>query len=191
MLWDRGTFDLLGTGDAEQQIARGDLKLRLHGEKVRGEFALVLMKGRGKGNEWLLIKKRDEFADPDWDIEDHAFSVKTGRTQEEIARNLETPAREKAKSSVLKTLPDSKQKAPMPQSVTPMTAQSADKPPRGGDWIYEINGMASAPFALSRTGTCESFRAPASPMIVNTRNSPSCRTTSQRRQQSSMARSPF
>ena len=32
---------------------------------MKGEFALVLMKGRGKGNEWLLIKKRDEFADED------------------------------------------------------------------------------------------------------------------------------
>ena len=53
MLWDKGTFELLGTGTADEQIARGDLKFRLHGQKVRGEFALVLMKGRGKGNEWL------------------------------------------------------------------------------------------------------------------------------------------
>jgi bifunctional non-homologous end joining protein LigD len=49
------------------------------------------MKGRGKGNEWLLIKKRDEFASPGWDIEGHAYSVLSGRTQEEIAQNL--PAR--------------------------------------------------------------------------------------------------
>ena len=45
-----------------EQIARGDLKFRLHGEKLKGDFALVHMKGRGKGNEWLIIKKRDEFA---------------------------------------------------------------------------------------------------------------------------------
>jgi len=49
------------------------------------------MKGRGKGNEWLIIKKRDEFAVPGWDVEAHAYSVLSGRTQEEIARNL--PAR--------------------------------------------------------------------------------------------------
>ena len=49
------------------------------------------MKGRGKGNEWLLIKKRDEFAVPGWDVEAHAYSVLSGRTQEEIAQNL--PAR--------------------------------------------------------------------------------------------------
>ena len=88
MLWDRGTFDLLGDMSGEQQIQRGDLKFRLHGEKLNGDFALVRMKGRGKGNEWLIIKKRDEFATPGWDIESYAQSVLSGRTQEEIARNL-------------------------------------------------------------------------------------------------------
>ena len=91
MLWDRGTFDLLGETGAEAQIAKGDLKFRLHGEKLNGDFALVKMKGRGKGNEWLIIKKRDEFAEPGWDVETYANSVLSGRTQEEIARNL--PAR--------------------------------------------------------------------------------------------------
>jgi len=51
----------------------------------------VLMKGRGKGNEWLLIKKRDEFAAEGWDVEAYAHSVLSGRTQQEIASNL--PAR--------------------------------------------------------------------------------------------------
>jgi len=91
MLWDRGTFDLLGGVSGAEQLARGDLKFRLHGEKLNGDFALVHMKGRGKGQEWLLIKKRDEFATPGWDIENYATSVLSGRTQEEIARNL--PAR--------------------------------------------------------------------------------------------------
>ena len=93
MLWDRGTFDLVGDTPGEAQMARGDLKFRLHGEKLNGEFAIIHMKPRakGKGNEWLLIKKRDEFATPGWDVEALAYSVLSGRTQEEIARNL--PAR--------------------------------------------------------------------------------------------------
>lgn len=92
MLWDRGTFDLLGDGmPGADQLKRGDLKFRLHGEKLNGDFALVHMKGRGKGNEWLLLKKRDDFAQEGWDVEAHAYSVLSGRTQEEIARNL--PAR--------------------------------------------------------------------------------------------------
>ena len=91
MLWDRGTWELLGDAPVEEQIARGDLKFRLYGEKVKGEFALILMKNRGKGNEWLLIKKRDAEAVPGWDIEKYAWSVLSGRTQQEIAQGL--PAR--------------------------------------------------------------------------------------------------
>jgi len=92
MLWDCGTFELLGGVPADAQLARGDVKFRLHGEKLKGDFGLVHMKTRGKGNEWLLLKKRDEFAVPGWDVEAHAYSVLSGRTQEEIARNL--PARQ-------------------------------------------------------------------------------------------------
>ena len=88
MLWDRGTYELLGDASAEEQLARGDFKFRLHGEKITGEFAIVRMK-RGKGNEWLLLKKKDAAAQPGWNTEDHAVSVLTGRTQEEIARGLE------------------------------------------------------------------------------------------------------
>lgn len=93
MLWDRGHFELIGDESGAAQIARGDLKFQLDGVKLKGTFAIVHMKKRGKGNEWLLIKKRDEFADPQYDVEALAYSVKTGRTQEEIARDL--PAKKK------------------------------------------------------------------------------------------------
>src|SRR5215470_11006502 len=101
MLWDRGTFEILGDIPGEAQLTRGDLKFRLHGEKLKGDFAIVHMKPRpgakGKGNEWLLIKKRDEFASPGWDVEALAYSVLSGRTQEEIARNL--PARKEKRKT--------------------------------------------------------------------------------------------
>jgi bifunctional non-homologous end joining protein LigD len=97
MLWDRGTFELLGDLPAQEQLAKGDLKFRLHGEKLKGDYAIVHMKGRGKGNEWLLIKKRDPFAVTGWDIEEHAYSALSGRTQEEIARNL--PARKEKRKT--------------------------------------------------------------------------------------------
>lgn len=100
MLWDRGRFEIIGEEDGLAQIARGDLKFRLHGEKLNGSWALVHMKGRGKGkdNAWLIIKKKDEAADPAWDIEEHAYSVKTGRTQDEIAADL--PAHKTGKKKV-------------------------------------------------------------------------------------------
>ncbi len=88
MLWDRGTFELVGDLNGMQQIARGDLKFKLHGEKLTGEFAIVHMKNRGKGNEWLLLKKKGPEARPGWDVEEFARSVKTGRTQDEIAGDV-------------------------------------------------------------------------------------------------------
>ena len=53
-------------------LAKGDLKFRLNGKKLKGDFALVKMKGRrpgSKGNEWLMIKKHDEYVVEGYDIE--------------------------------------------------------------------------------------------------------------------------
>jgi bifunctional non-homologous end joining protein LigD len=133
MLWDRGSYELLGDASAEEQLARGDFKFHLRGKKLAGDFALVKMK-RAKGNEWLLLKKKDVFAKPGWDTEDHAVSVATGRTQEEIARGLEADppaaAHKKVKGGV---------RAPMPKSISPMLAQiGKGTPPSSNDWIFEI-----------------------------------------------------
>src|SRR5581483_3785000 len=60
MVWDTGTWEPLG--DASAMLAKGDLKFRLHGQKLNGEFVLARMRSRrpgSKGNEWLLIKKHD------------------------------------------------------------------------------------------------------------------------------------
>ncbi len=124
MLWDRGTYELLGETPAEQQLTRGDFKFRLTGEKLSGEFAIVRT-NRGKGNEWLLIKKKDPSAHSGWNPEDYAYSVLTGRSQEEIAQGL--------KSSLRAAEP-----APLPE-ISPMLAQIGKEPlPRGDDWLYEI-----------------------------------------------------
>jgi bifunctional non-homologous end joining protein LigD len=63
-IWDDGTFE--AGRDAEAQLAKGKLVFTLFGLKVRGEFALVKM--RGQGDNWLLIKAADEFADPKWKL---------------------------------------------------------------------------------------------------------------------------
>src|ERR1700753_2560710 len=40
IIWDNGTYELEGTLSADAQMAKGDLKFRLHGKKVRGSFVL-------------------------------------------------------------------------------------------------------------------------------------------------------
>src|SRR5947207_6253476 len=66
MRWDGGTYKLLGDADAAEQLERGKLEFELEGEKLRGAFTLVRMKGRE--GEWLLIKKQDEFAEAGWEL---------------------------------------------------------------------------------------------------------------------------
>lgn len=137
MLWDRGMYELLGDATAEEQLARGDFKFRLHGEKLGGEFALVRMK-RGKGNEWLLLKKKDAFAKPGWDPEDHSRSVLSGRAQEEIARGLEATVAERDGHRDLKKVRGAV-RAAMPKGVSPMLAQiGKGTPPASDDWLFEI-----------------------------------------------------
>ena len=88
MLWDRGTYEAEDGGGAEslrEGYERGDLKIRLHGERLEGGWVLVRMKRPGRP-QWLLIKHRDEFALPKLDVaKDIVTSVKTGRTMDEIA----------------------------------------------------------------------------------------------------------
>jgi bifunctional non-homologous end joining protein LigD len=75
----------------EEQLSRGELKIELQGKKLRGAFVLVHMgRHRGKPREksrWLLIKRKDEFADRKWkaDAPELERSVESGRTLEEIA----------------------------------------------------------------------------------------------------------
>src|SRR5437667_2233829 len=65
MVWDTGSWEPLG--DPAAMLKKGDLKFRLQGKKLKGEFVLAKMRSSrtgSKGTEWLLIKKKDEFAKP-------------------------------------------------------------------------------------------------------------------------------
>jgi bifunctional non-homologous end joining protein LigD len=92
MVWDEGTYDAMfhETEAAKAQekvlleeLKKGDVKVTLHGEKLKGSFALVKMKGRGE-NAWLLIKKVDKEASKA-DVTKKDKSVKTSRTLNQIA----------------------------------------------------------------------------------------------------------
>src|SRR5947209_6001736 len=53
---------------APRKIQAGKLAFRLHGRKLKGDFALVLMRGRG-ADQWLLIKSKDQYARFGWVLE--------------------------------------------------------------------------------------------------------------------------
>ena len=83
-IWDEGTYEASGGGDEKdllKMLKKGDLKITFFGTKIKGTFALVhTRRGGEKDNQWLLIKKSDDFStDLDYDAEnfsDHATSEK-------------------------------------------------------------------------------------------------------------------
>jgi bifunctional non-homologous end joining protein LigD len=88
MLWDHGTYEAEDGGGVEslrRGYAKGDLKITLHGKRLRGSWVLVRMNRPGRP-QWLLIKHRDETADPSRDVTDeHTTSVVSRRTMDSIA----------------------------------------------------------------------------------------------------------
>ncbi|MEL1244612.1 DNA ligase D [Flavobacterium sp. DGU11] len=86
MVWDTGTYLAEGSDDvaeSEKMLKKmhkdGNIKVVIHGEKLKGSYHLVRMSG--KEDEWLLLKGKDEYADKK-EFDQH--SVLTGRTLEEI-----------------------------------------------------------------------------------------------------------
>ena len=100
MVWDVGTWEPLspvpvngeyvsGTeSEAAAMIKKGDLKFRLQGKRLNGDFALIHIKARrpgSKGNEWLMIKKQDKYVDEKFDIDKYDKSVLSNQTMAQIA----------------------------------------------------------------------------------------------------------
>jgi bifunctional non-homologous end joining protein LigD len=91
IIWDEGYYEPVeDVGDKKAQekhlaaaFHKGSMKIRMFGKKLKGEFALVLTKGRGE-NSWLLIKHRDAYATEE-DIRDEDVSVRSGKSIEQMA----------------------------------------------------------------------------------------------------------
>ena len=116
MLWDEGTWEPLG--DADQALAKGNLKFILHGKKLHGKWVLVRMGGKAANEakpNWLLIKEHDEYeqtADDEPITEKEPKSVPTDVTS--------TPSREKATTSAIESA----------GNLQPGQESSPAKPPR-------------------------------------------------------------
>src|SRR5579872_3943744 len=99
MVWDVGTWQPLspqpvdgkfvpGTdAEADAMLEKGDLKIRLNGKRLKGDFAMIHMKARrpgSKGTEWLLIKKQDDAVVKNYNIDEYDSSVLSKRGMVEI-----------------------------------------------------------------------------------------------------------
>ncbi len=137
MLWDSGRWEPIG--DPHEGLEKGKLAFTLHGQKMQGRWALVLMrKASGKRENWLLIKERDEEASSDHDlIEAQPDSVATGRNLEEIGAEggiwRGGEAREKRPDHARGT-----QAHRRPAFVEPQLATLVEAPPNDADWLFEV-----------------------------------------------------
>jgi len=160
MLWDRGFWIPEGAKSTADALQAGDLKFTLEGEKLKGSWVLVRMRGdkfRGKRTNWLLIKHRDaDSADANGDsVLDEDRSVASGRTMQQIAEGkgrrpkpfmlaTTTPGKadavwnsnraETAKPKVVKPVTVKT----LPQFIEPQLAKLVDRPPDRADWGHEV-----------------------------------------------------
>ena len=144
MLWDEGTYHAVGIDGKEANekallamLEKGNIKIAIEGKKLKGEFALIHTH-TGKGNQWLLIKHRDDFASTE-DVTKQDKSVVTKRSLEEIEKESgkgNTVWSSKRNDVEIKS--GAAKKSAMPHDVKPMLATLVDKPFNSKEWIFEI-----------------------------------------------------
>lgn len=169
MLWDQGTYTERSSENRKQSeaamkkgLAKGHLTFVLEGQKLKGEFALVKLR-KSEDKAWLLIKKRDEFADYKQDIRLKDRSVKTGRSLEKItaeaseAGDIWLSKRKKTSPPRPRLLTPKKgsnlpRPDPMPRKNKPMVATPAHQF-KNQNWIFEkkTNGLRALAEIEGRT----------------------------------------
>jgi len=155
IVWDHGDWEPVG--DPHEGLAAGKLTFRLEGERMKGEWALVRMRGGKsradqKRENWLLIKADDEAADRSRDILDADTSVDSGRDIAAVERDAKSgkaeiygkPTRRPGEPPVAEpkaeapAKPARRGKVRLPDFVEPQLCTLVDEAPSGKDWLFEI-----------------------------------------------------
>lgn len=155
IVWDEGTYEPVEKPGVKKQSEKqllaqlhaGKLHIVLHGEKLRGEFALVKTSGRAE-NAWLLMKLKDKYASRA-DVTKKNMSVKSGLRLEEVAGKPPQKKKAPAKKTSAKkeaVIPDEEvsetldkgKKSAMPTRIKPMLATLTEEAFDSPEWLYEI-----------------------------------------------------
>jgi bifunctional non-homologous end joining protein LigD len=148
MVWDRGTYYVYGE-DPSAALREGRMHIVLHGEKVKGEWALIRTRMEAGKPQWLLLKSGESLRAISKKRDDQ--SVKSGRTMKQIAaeRDAEWQSNRKEESTLksrirrkvaqVSNLQDRRDlPAGKPRFIVPMKPKLVEKPPTDGEWIYEL-----------------------------------------------------
>jgi DNA ligase D-like protein (predicted 3'-phosphoesterase) len=86
VVWDSGDFIPLDTDDPAASLATGRLSFELWGMKLKGAFSLARMKGlpKGTGKEWLLMKKKDNYANDRYEIKTEITPARLSKLKERV-----------------------------------------------------------------------------------------------------------
>ncbi|HET6380177.1 MAG TPA: DNA ligase D [candidate division Zixibacteria bacterium] len=158
IIWDWGTFEPEETDDPGEAVRNGELKFRLHGERLSGRFTIVQTNRRDRygrapeREQWLLLHKRDEAAVDGWNAEDHPTSVMTGRTNDEVAAGVAPHFT--ARPAWELQAPDltNARDAPMPDFIPPMLASLTEGAFDHPDWLFEVKWDGYRVQAVVRDG---------------------------------------
>ena len=166
IIWDTGTWEFIEPGnDPVKALKGGKLTFRLAGKKMFGEWALVKIHGRGKserGNEWLLLKHRDEFASEDVDVTEVApRSVISNLTVDEIGGDHIWISNRKAGARKAPTLADEVKSASR-LVVRPARKKSAAKVSPGDAKTRRPGGSKKRPASPSPAASARSRSSRAS-----------------------------
>src|SRR5689334_11464779 len=137
MLWDEGTWEPVDS-DPAAALAKGQLKMSLHGERMKGGWVLVRLKPEGKRENWLLIKERDEHVERGGDLGSKVpTSVATGRSKSDIEENRPSRKRSPPRKAVQESAgrPGSRRVSAF---LPLMLCELRDKVPEGPNWLHEV-----------------------------------------------------
>lgn len=154
-VWDKGNYELLHDDgkdfdkEANKEIREGNLKIRMKGKKLKGEFALVKMKN-SDDNAWLLLKHKDDYAVKEkYDSEDHTPQRIKDRGVKEKEKMKGT--KKKAQSAKVKAAATKK------ELFTPMMATLVDTPFSRDGWLFETKWDGYRAIADVRKGKVELY----------------------------------
>ncbi len=175
IIWDEGTYSLYGADKDDlqqtekltaQALEKGHLTLIFKGKKMHGEYSLVKLKN-GE-NQWLIIKKADEYAAPTGITDER--SARSGRTLEDVEGDkvdvpddppaaVKRPAKAIEDHEVLLSGKDlaGAVKHSMPAFVEPMLATLDEKPFDRYDWIFEVKWDGYRSIAIVKNGDVKLF----------------------------------
>ena len=127
IIWDEGWYEPRAETDKSealllQEYEEGHITFVMHGKKLKGEFALIKMHRQGENN-WLLVKKTDEYATSQ-DITMQDTSVKSGKRVDDLSTHDKLPD--------FKGYP----KAAKPWHVKPMLCTLVEEPFDKSDWVF-------------------------------------------------------